>query len=55
MHIENWTRRLMELAGGSAFAEYLLNMNSYKDRLYGFANVLANPGCLHLVRHGRRG
>jgi hypothetical protein len=31
------------LAGGSSFAEYLLNMNSYKDRLYGFANVLANP------------
>ena len=43
MHIENWTRRLMELAGGSTFAEYLLNMNSYKDRLYGFHNVLANP------------
>ena len=43
MHIENWTRKLMDLAGGSSFAEYLLNMNSYKDRLYGFANVLANP------------
>lgn len=43
-NIEGWTARLVEACGGgSSYVGYMLNMNSYKDRLYGFANVLTNP------------
>ncbi len=42
-NIEIWTSRLMDLYGGSTFVEQMINMNSYKDRLSGFANVLLNP------------
>ncbi len=42
-NIEQWTSQLMELTGGSIFMEQMINMNSYKDRLSGFSNVLMNP------------
>jgi hypothetical protein len=42
-NIELWTRQILELTKSDAFASYMLNMNSYKDRLHGFMNVLANP------------
>jgi len=42
-NIEIWTRQILELTKSDAFASYMLNMNSYKDRLHGFMNVLANP------------
>ena len=42
-NIEMWTSRLMDLFGGSTFIEQLINLNTYKDRLSGFANVLLNP------------
>lgn len=38
-----WTDALIQMAGGSLFLRYVLNMNSYVDRLQGFANVLMNP------------
>ncbi|MDB6138207.1 MAG: hypothetical protein JWO94_1279 [Verrucomicrobiaceae bacterium] len=42
-NIETWTSRLVDMWGGSTFVEQMINMNSYKDRLNGFANVLLNP------------
>jgi hypothetical protein len=42
-NIELWTRQLLEMVGGGTFASYMVNMNTYKDRLHGFMNVLANP------------
>lgn len=42
-NIELWTSQLMGMSGGSTFVEQMINMNSYKDRLSGFANVLLNP------------
>ena len=47
-NIELWTSRLMDLSGGSVFVEQMINMNSYKDRLSGFANVLLNPAAYTL-------
>ncbi len=42
-NIEMWTGRLLDMSGGSVFVEQMINMNSYKDRLYGFFTVLLNP------------
>ena len=42
-NIEIWTRQIMEFTHSDNFAAYMLNMNSYKDRLHGFMNVLGNP------------
>jgi len=38
-----WTDALVSMTGGSQFFRHVLNMNSYVDRLQGFANVLMNP------------
>lgn len=38
-----WTDQLFRMVGGSQYLQYMLNMNSYIERLRGFANVLMNP------------
>ena len=47
-NFEEWTRHLMELIGASGYVENMINMNTYKDRLSGFANVLMNPAAYSL-------
>ena len=42
-NVEIWSGKLVELFGGSAYIEQMINMNTYKDRLSGFANILLNP------------
>ncbi|MDB6072903.1 MAG: hypothetical protein JWO89_543 [Verrucomicrobiaceae bacterium] len=42
-NIELWTNKLIEMSGGGVFMGQMMNMNSYKDRLNGFSNVLLNP------------
>ena len=42
-NIELWTSQVLEFTHSDTFAAYMLNMNSYKERLHGFMNVLANP------------
>lgn len=54
-NIEIWSGKLIELCGGgSSYLAHMLNMNTYKDRLYGFSNVLLNPSAYSLfgMRHG---
>lgn len=42
-NLELWTRALVNVVGDSGYIFDMINLNSYKDRVYGFANVLANP------------
>ncbi len=42
-NIEYWTYSLVDKWAGSLYVEQMINMNSYKDRLYGFFMVLSNP------------
>lgn len=42
-NIEIWTYALVDKWAGSLYVEQMINMNSYKDRLYGFYMVLLNP------------
>ena len=50
--VENWTRFLIETFGQNRFFEEMLNLNSYRDRLLGFANVLGNPSAYTLFGMG---
>lgn len=50
-HIEGWTRWLIESFGQNRFSEEMLNLNSYRDRLLGFQNVLLNPDAYTLFGH----
>ncbi len=43
--VNDWT-------GGSLFAEQLLRLGTYTERLLGFSNVLANPAAYSLFGHG---
>ena len=47
-NIESWTNKLIEMSGGGTFVGQMMNMNSYKDRLNGFSNVLLNPSAYTL-------
>lgn len=54
-NVEIWTSKLGDFFGGSgSYLGYMLNLNSYKDRLYGFYNVLLNPDAYSLfgMPHG---
>lgn len=42
-NIEIWTRQILDITDTNSYAGYMLNMNTYKERLHGFMNVLANP------------
>ena len=42
-NIESWTQAIATMVGGDSYLTEMLNMNSYKDRLNGFSNVLMNP------------
>lgn len=50
--VENWTRFLIETFGQNRFFEEMLNLNSYRDRLLGFTNVLGNPDAYTLFGMG---
>jgi hypothetical protein len=52
MRIEGWTRWLIEAFGQNRFSEEMLNLNSYRDRLLGFQNVLLNPKAYTLFGMG---
>ena len=54
-HIEGWTRWLIESFGQNRFSEEMLNLNSYRDRLLGFQNVLLNPDAYTLFGHSDPG
>ena len=51
-NIEHWTRQAIDLVGGGQYLSYMLNVNSYEDRLVGFANVLSNPHAYTLFGMG---
>lgn len=52
LNLENWTRQLMNWVGDSGYLFDMVNLNTYKDRVYGFANVLANPSAWTLFGMG---
>lgn len=51
-NIELITGKLFDLVGDTGYLASMVNLNSYKDRLYGFSNVLANPAAYTLFGMG---
>jgi hypothetical protein len=51
-NIETWTMKLHEWTGANEFMANMLDANTYKDRLMGFANVLGNPAAYSLFGLG---